>query len=403
MKIQINRLFFTVFLLLINSFLFLPIKHITSMQLAAAISILYIIIFLDKVINAKSAYKKLVFILLGYILFEMIRTKCMYGNIIGIKDMLYRSIEFFSLPLIFLLLPSFANNYEWYIKCIKKIGLLTLIALVGVGIIYSVLHIQMIEEIFERSGRARILYGIEFLTIVWLLYLAEICKRINEKKRILKSSLFFLVAEPIYQMIFSQIRLLVVFQVFFILAAILFVIKSQTKKSLCFEIVLILGLAFMIIPTTSRYIIKILEMFNSSDSSMYARISQIQYYPNLIVRKPFCGYGTISGPNFSDLITGQYGVFCPEDLGIIGFTFFYGIFGTMIFICIVMVYLLKAIKYRKSCPEAFFLELFLIISSATMFMFDIQRGPLMVLFLVIIEGSIKCYENIAFGRNEKQP
>lgn len=401
MKIQLDRFFFVLYLLLMNSFLFLHIKQITAMQLTAVVVILYNMLFLKKAVNIKSSYKKPIYLLLCYIMLELFITKLSYSQSITIINMLYRCIEFFSFPFLFILLSSAKNKFCWCLKCIKRIGALVLFALVIVALLYTLFNVRLIEEVFERAGRARILYGFEFLTIVWLLYLADICKKVNLKQKINIPCILFLIVEFIYQIVFVQVRILVLYHVLFVAIAILFVIKSKNKKIVGVAVSIIVSCIFLILPITSNYLDKILEMFSASDSSMYARMSQLNYYPNLIRKRLFWGYGTISGKNFSGLITGEYGVFCPEDLGLIGFSFFYGLPGVMIYMYIILANFVKSISNRFNCPEVFFMEIFLILSSATMLMLDIQRGPLMILFLYIIEGGLKSSEDCTFRRNEK--
>lgn len=362
------------------------------MQLTDCFLIVLCLLFCTKILRAKSGFKPLISLLVIYILYEMIHTKIMYGDLVSLFDMLYRCIGFFSLPIALFFLSGIEANYKWMLSTIKKVGTVVLIFLYFIAEIYRLYGIQIIEEIRERSGMPRIDYGIEFLTIVWLICLSEICREINGKIKIKKSTLFFMIFETLYLVFINQTRLLLLFEIFSILVAIIFVVKSVNKKIIFVIIGLLIVAILIVLPQTSHYIFGLKNMFSSNDSSMYARISQMEYYPALIKEKPLLGYGTISGVNFSGLITGNLGVYCPEDLGVIGFTFFFGIIGTILYFSIVLLYIKKSIKYRRKCTESFFIEMFFVYSSITMVMFDIHRSAFPILLLTLIEGGFKYYE-----------
>lgn len=386
-KVGKRDLVFIISLLLMNSFSFLHIQQITSMQIASLFMFACSIIFISDAIYTKSRYRKIIYALFFYMLFEAVRTKIMYGDMISWQNIVYRTIEFLALPYLFVLLSRKETGYCRFVKILKTIGTIVLAICLLAGVLHTIFGVNLFEGIVIRSGRARIYYGIEFLFIVWLIYLSDICEAINSKKRVTKKSVLWLLACSVYLILFNQTRVLVIYQALFIVFAVLFVTRSFNKKALGLVLIMIAVIAILSLPSTSGYVDKILGAFSEKDGSTYSRMAEFSYYPEKIAEHPLAGYGAILGPNFDSLIKGQWGVFSPDDLGIIGFVFLYGIFAAVMYIMIVLKSLKTSFKDRFNNPLAFFLELMLIFTSATIFMLDVQRIPLLVLILFLIEGS----------------
>ena len=389
-KVKYQEMVLIVYIVLMMSFIFLKCQDITSQELAAS-TILLIIPFFNRVTKSKGNYRKLVCLILIFILLEFIRSFMRYEQ--SIKSIFYLSGELLSL-LLYFYFTSFDNkkilNLFDIIVTLYKVFLLCLCL---IAILYNLFGIEILDSVaYERLryGNVRLYYGLIFISIGSILHFGRLVAELNHELVLKINDIFFVFLGIFYYVYIVQSRMMIV--VIFIVFILMYILCTRNVSNKI--VVLMIGGLFLILvsflPSIQNYFTEnFIAIIKGTDNGTIPRIQAIEHYINVVKESPIFGMGfmNLNTPSnglydINYIIRGPWGVFYIDDVGIFGYYLMFGIAGLILYGCILLKIFKQGIKERYTNPHKLGIAIYLVLTSVSMTFFDIQRqAAFMIIFL----------------------
>lgn len=401
-KIRIDKFGIYIFIIAINSYAILPIQIRTAMQLGTVLSFYFIFRYYRRIKKSKSQYKLCILLFLLYLFFLSGWALYYYKNRLSLNNVLYMILTLYSWLLVFVYSENIDSNFYKELRAyIKNIGCITMVIL-SIHCVLASFSIRLLDSlhIVSRNGRVRLIDGTDFLLLTWFLSLSDIFKTEQNKKGYTVKDIFIAIGVPVYTFLFIQTRTVIIFELICIFISILVVLKFNARRIYWIIGACTVASIFWMIPSTQTYIVNMVESFNAvTDSSTANRLSEYKYYSELIKERWLFGYGPIAGEKLITLIRGPWYGFYPEDLGIYGYWFYYGVLAVVWYCIIFFIGLKNAWSEKHINPEKFYFKLYILCSLITMNVLEATRAPVLTLWIIIIEAKASGHKGAEHEKN----
>ena len=391
MKVKKYKLILSLYILGMCSFLFLRCHEITSQQIAALMTGL-ILIQPSKVFHSSGNFKKIVFLMLLYIVIEAGVSLARYGQ--GVSTVGYYCFSFISLILYFYftgiknikkdLFIDVLNSSRMLLGCMYVV---TILAYLGVFVLDSYAYRL-------RNGLFRINAGDYLIVIGLLLTFGNIIRALNDGKKIFQRDKFWLALGIVYLIFISQTRmqLLACFTAFIV--TYLLTRREKSKKVVYIAIGLLATMLAIQLPFVQNMInVNFGGLIDGTDSSMIPRIAAIEHYIEYGNSRQWMGWGyaSVTAPsngkyNLFEIYRGPWGTYYTDDVGNFAFYMMYGKIGVILLIILFARMFLHAYKDRYKEPHRMAVVFFVIITSFSLSLFDVERQSYLLLVLLCLES-----------------
>lgn len=393
-KIKIYELILSLFILGIISFIFLRCHEITSQQIAA-MTIILVVIQPNKLFCSKGKFKGIVFVLLVYILLEAVISLRRYGQ--GISIVGYYCFGLLSLLLYFYFtgIKNCENNL--FTDILK--GSRVLLGWMYIVAVLAYMGIYILDDYAYRTrgGLFRINAGDYLIVIGILLTFGKLleCRNVGEKTS--QRDIIWFSLGIFYIIFISQTRMQLLACAIAIILTYLIARKDKSKKIIIIGIISLIIILLIQIPAIQNILYNNFGgLFNGTDASMVPRIGAIEHYINYGNQKSLMGWGyaSVSAPSngrydLFNIFRGPWGTYYTDDVGIFSYYMMYGVIGVILLIILLVKMVKFALVERYKEPHRMALVLFVLITSLSLSLFDVERQSYLVLILLCMESQCK--------------
>ena len=341
--------------------------------------------------QSKLIFASLVFIFLGMYLIEFISSYFTYNQ--GMLNVFIAS-NYYLIPFAYFIYSYYlrkTDDIELFKELIINIGFVLCILFLLQYILIK-FNIRFLQINFEhlRYGELRIYEaGSSFINLALIFAMSKLLNYDKNKYKLKKYIMFILLA--IFNIIFiAKGRMGLVIIVISLVSMILYKYRKHiVKLAISMVTIFILIACFVQTDVAQRYI-------NESkviDASYTNRMGAINMYVEQIKENPIFGMGCIrdmEGSPATYLLRGYRGTYTRTDVGIIGFTNCFGIFGLLWYMILLLssiayiVKIKKNIKYKTS-TELIGMFVLIILSSGSLIVMDSGRIFMLPIFMSIID------------------
>jgi hypothetical protein len=317
----------------------------------------------------------------------------------------YYFYAFFAIPLIYIFEQE--RGFEHFIQMVNVIAVIMYTVSIIQGIYYirtgSLLFAMANTEItgsMVRDGMVRIDAG-AFGNIMLIYNIYNLVNIRSKNRRNIMISVIVIVLGLLNIYFTGQTRVVLLTMIAVFVILIILGDGSKNKKVIAGFLLLIGAVTFIF----SGFPIKILSSFSSTGSlagSTIARTNALSYYLDQFIKNPIFAIGFAGDVNYYNLVHGDSGIYFQTvlvrydytDVGYIGQLAKTGIFS--VFICLWPLFHFIKIAFnfrirRINVPGAFLIALsfYLVLTSATLIIFDGNRVIAFPLVIAIFEYSFK--------------
>lgn len=391
MKIKKYELILSLYMLGVCSFVFLRCHEITSQQIAAIMTGL-VLIQPDKIFHSRGKFKGIVFVLFIYIAIEAGASLVRYGQ--GLSIVGYYCFSFISLILYFYftgikncksdLFADIEKGSRLFLGCMYVV---TILAYLGIRILDNYAY-------RTRNGFFRINAGDFFIVMGFLLTFGKIIEHLNEGKKPTQKDIIWFVLGAFYILFVIQTRMQILACLIAIICTYMITRREKSQKVILIFFGLLILIGILQLPSVQDVINKNFGgLIAGTDASMVPRIGAIEHYIKYGNLRKWMGWGyaSISAPsngkyNLFEIYRGPWGTYYTDDVGNFSFYMMYGMIGILMLIILFGKMFWHAFKDRFKAPHRMAIVLFVIITSFSLSLFDVERQSYLLLVLLCSES-----------------